>query len=87
MAAMTRKPSRLLTVTFTLPTGSRGYYAGGPKTTPGGFRLEIVGTTGYILINDQKATIHEGEASEQIQPPGVADCWDTRWRSGTGPRD
>ncbi len=49
--------------------GVRGYYAGGPKTTPGGFRLEIVGTTGYILINDQKATIHEGEASEQIQPP------------------
>ena len=33
--------------------GVRGYYAGGPKTTQSGFRAEIVGTNGYILINDR----------------------------------
>jgi len=49
--------------------GVRGYYAGGPKTTPGGFRLEIVGETGYILISDRQAHLYKGDTVEQIQPP------------------
>ena len=52
--------------------GVRAFYAGGPKTTPGGLRLEIVGTTGHILINDRKGIIIEGNASEPIEPP----TWD-----------
>ncbi len=49
--------------------GVRAFYAGGPKTTPGGFRLEIVGTAGYIHINDQKAEIYKGDTAAPIQPP------------------
>lgn len=49
--------------------GVRGYYAGGPKTTRPGFRLEIVGTDGYILINDKIATLHQGDAVETIEAP------------------
>ena len=49
--------------------GVRGYYAGGPKTTQPGFRLEIVGTNGYILISDTGATIHQGDSVESIEAP------------------
>ncbi len=50
--------------------GVRGYYAGGPKITfPRGMRLEIVGTTGYILIDGQKANIYRDDAVEPIQLP------------------
>ncbi|MCG9127288.1 Gfo/Idh/MocA family oxidoreductase [Candidatus Poribacteria bacterium] len=49
--------------------GVRGYYAGGPKNTPSGFRAEIVGTDGYVLINDQVATIHKGDSVEKIEAP------------------
>lgn len=52
--------------------GVRGYYAGGPKSTQSGFRLEIVGTNGYILISDKGATIHQGDDVENIQAP----TWD-----------
>ncbi len=50
----------------------RGYYAGGPKTTQSGFRLEIVGTNGYILISDKGATIYQGNSVEPIEAP----TWD-----------
>lgn len=49
--------------------GVRAFYAGGSKTTPSGFRLEIVGTTGYILIDGQKATIYKGDTVEPVNPP------------------
>jgi predicted dehydrogenase len=49
--------------------GVRGYYAGGPKTTPSGLRLEIVGTTGYITISDRQGHIYKDDTVEQIQPP------------------
>ena len=52
--------------------GVRGYYAGGPKTTLAGFRLEIVGTNGYILISDRGATLHQGDVVETITAP----TWD-----------
>ncbi len=52
--------------------GVRGYYAGGPKNTPSGFRCEIVGTNGYILISDKGATIHQGDDVEKIEAP----TWD-----------
>ncbi len=52
--------------------GVRGYYAGGPKTTLAGFRLEIVGTNGHILINDKEATLHQGDAVHVIEAP----TWD-----------
>ena len=52
--------------------GVRGYYAGGPKSTLSGFRAEIVGTNGYILISDKGATIHQGDTIEKIDPPS----WD-----------
>ncbi len=52
--------------------GVRGYYAGGPKTTQSGFRLEIVGTNGYILISDKGATIHQGDSVKAIEAPS----WD-----------
>ena len=52
--------------------GVRGYYAGGPKNTPSGFRAEIVGTDGYVLISDQGATIHKGDSVEKIEAP----TWD-----------
>ena len=48
----------------------RGYYVG-CKNSPGGLRLEIVGTDGYILINDQKGEIYKGDNIEAIQP----DSW------------
>ena len=50
----------------------RGYYAGGPKTTLSGFRVEIVGTNGYILISDQGATLHQSDVVETIEAPS----WD-----------
>ena len=49
--------------------GVRGYYAGGPKTSQSGFRAEIVGTNGYILISDGGATIHQGDSVESIEAP------------------
>ncbi len=50
--------------------GVRGFYAGGSKTTPAPkFRVEIVGATGYILIDNQKAIIQKGDTSEAIKPP------------------
>ena len=50
--------------------GVRGYYAGGPKTSIwSGVRLEIVGTTGYILIGNHGATIYRQDAVESIQSP------------------
>ena len=49
--------------------GVRGYYAGGPKTTQSGFRAEIVGTDGYVLINDRGATIHKGDTVESVDAP------------------
>ena len=52
--------------------GVRGYYAGGPKTTVAGFRVEIVGTDGYILISDRGATVHKGDTVETIEAP----TWD-----------
>ncbi len=52
--------------------GVRGYYAGGPKTTQSGFRVEIVGTDGYVLINDRGATIHQGDSVESVEAPS----WD-----------
>lgn len=52
--------------------GVRGYYAGGPKTTQSGFRAEIVGTDGYVLINDKRATIHQGDSVESVEAP----TWD-----------
>lgn len=52
--------------------GVRGYYAGGPKTTQAGFRAEIVGTNGYVLISDRGATIHQGDSVESIEAPS----WD-----------
>ena len=62
--------------------GVRGYYAGGPKTTQSGFRVEIVGTNGYILINDKVATIHQGDSIETIDAPTWGGsrnpCWCSR---------
>lgn len=52
--------------------GVRGYYAGGPKTTLAGFRLEIVGTNGYILISDKGAMLHQGDDISEI----IAPTWD-----------
>ena len=50
--------------------GVRGYYAGGSKNTPAPtFRLEIVGETGYVLIDNTKADLVRGEESEPIVPP------------------
>lgn len=50
--------------------GVRAFYGAGTKNSSDPkFRLEIVGSTGYILINDQKATIHRKEAAEPIVPP------------------
>ena len=50
--------------------GVRGYYAGGPKTSIwSGIRLEIVGTTGYILIGNHGTTIYRQDAVESIQSP------------------
>ena len=52
--------------------GVQGYFAGGPKTTQSGFRVEIVGNNGYILISDKGATIHQGDSIEKIESPS----WD-----------
>lgn len=52
--------------------GVRGYYAGGPKTTLSGFRVEIVGTNGYIFISDKGATLHQNDVVEAIAAP----TWD-----------
>ena len=49
--------------------GVRAFYVGGPKTTPMDGRLEIVGTEGYILINDKGATIFKGDQTETIESP------------------
>ncbi len=50
--------------------GVRAFYGGGTKIVPApGFRLEIFGTTGYILIDDQEATLYRGNSQERIQPP------------------
>ena len=57
---------------FTLRTGSAATMLAGPKTTQSGFRAEIVGTNGYILINDRGATIHQGDSVEKVEAP----TWD-----------
>ena len=50
--------------------GVRGYYAGGSKNTSAPtFRLEIVGETGHVLIDNTKAALIKGEESEPIVPP------------------
>ena len=50
--------------------GVRGYYAGGSKNTPApNFRLEIVGTEGYVLIDNEKATLEKDGASQPITAP------------------
>ena len=50
--------------------GVRGYYAGGPKTAIwSGVRLEIVGTTGYILIGNHGSTIYRQDTVETIEAP------------------
>ena len=47
--------------------GVRGFYAG-LKGTPGGFRLEIVGSEGCILASGENAEIIKGDSREDIQP-------------------
>ena len=50
--------------------GVRGYYAGGSKNTPApNFRLEIVGTEGYVLIDNEKASLEKDGTSQPITPP------------------
>lgn len=50
--------------------GVRGYYAGGPKTAMwSGVRLEIVGSTGYILIGNHGCTIYRQESVESVEAP------------------
>ena len=50
--------------------GVRGFYACGSKNTPAPkWRFEIVGSTGYILNVDRKATIYKGDRAEEIIPP------------------
>lgn len=51
--------------------GVRAFYGGGSKQTPTPkFRVEIVGSTGYLLIdNDKTATLHKGETTETIVAP------------------
>ena len=49
--------------------GVRGFYAGGPKTTPSRFSLEIVGSSGYIVINDQEATVYKDGKGTLISAP------------------
>ena len=49
--------------------GVRGFYVGGPKTTPSRFSLEIVGTSGYININDQEAKIYKNNDITPISTP------------------
>ncbi|HIE26186.1 TPA: Gfo/Idh/MocA family oxidoreductase [Candidatus Poribacteria bacterium] len=49
---------------------TRGYYVG-CKKSPSSFRLEIMCTDGYILINDQKGEVYKGDTNETIQP----DSW------------
>ncbi len=50
--------------------GVRGYYAGGPKTAIwSGVRLEIVGSTGYILIGNHGSTIYRADSIEEIEAP------------------
>ena len=47
----------------------RGFYAGGPKTTPSRFSLEIVGSSGYININDQEAKVYKNDEVTPISAP------------------
>ena len=50
--------------------GVRGYYAGGSKDTPApNFRLEIVGTEGYVLIDNEKASLEKDGTSHPITAP------------------
>ena len=50
--------------------GVRGYYAGGPKTAMwSGVRLEIVGSTGYILIGNHGCTIYRQDSIESVEAP------------------
>jgi UDP-N-acetyl-2-amino-2-deoxyglucuronate dehydrogenase len=50
--------------------GVRAFYVGGPKTTPSGGGVEIVGTEGRILIRDKgSATLFKGDQIETIEPP------------------
>ena len=72
MVDMCQQQNHRRTDISTLQTGVRGYYAGGPKTTLSGFRVEIVGTNGYILISDKGATLHQDDAVETIEAPS----WD-----------
>ena len=70
MAGTIRKPSRPPTVTSTSPTVSAGITPGGPKTAIwSGVRLEIVGTTGYILIGNHGSTIYRQDSIESIEAP------------------
>ncbi len=49
--------------------GVRAVFTGGPKTTPVGTRLEIVGTDGYIIISNKAATLFTGDRAEVVEPP------------------
>ena len=45
------------------------YRIPGPKTTPSRFSLEIVGSSGYININDHEAKIYKNDEITPISAP------------------
>ena len=48
----------------------RGFYIGGSKTTPSPKQqLEVVGTTGRLLLGSDSGTLLRGEESESLAPP------------------
>ncbi len=53
--------------------GVRGYFAGGPKTTPGASRAEIVGAEALLLVDEQGARLvhgrDEGYEAEPVEAP------------------
>ena len=50
--------------------GVRGFYIGGSKTTPAPKQqLEVVGTTGRLLLGSDSGTLLRGEESESLAPP------------------
>ena len=50
--------------------GVRGFYIGGSKTTPSPKQqLEVVGTTGRLLLGSDSGTLLRGEESESLAPP------------------
>ena len=58
--------------------GVRAFYAGGPKTTPADFRLEIVGATGRICLDDKTGAIHRhqrGDIEDDVPEPILSPEW------------